>query len=240
MTLPNPTLKQNRMPAKLNATLDKHLLAYTVAASAAGVGLLASPAQVEAKIIYTKANIPINVDSGSVSLDLNNDGIPDFKFYNAYTIGGRARRAEGTHGGTMVVYPAQASNAIREKIINGFAFAAALKNGVKVGDKDLAAQALVMADSGGNYTGGGGSSGPWLGVTARNLGLKFAINGKMHYGWARIKWGGIGNTDYIIGYAYETIPNKPIITGDKKGADGAARGLGELARGAAGTSGGNK
>jgi hypothetical protein len=49
--------------------------------------------------------------------------------------------------------------------------------------------------------------------------VKFAIHGKTHYGWARIQWNGIGSTEYITGYAYETIPNKPIIAGKTKGPD---------------------
>jgi hypothetical protein len=50
--------------------------------------------------------------------------------------------------------------------------------------------------------------------------LRFAIDGKTHFDRARL--GGIsareGNaTATLTGYAYETIPNNPIITGKAKG-----------------------
>jgi hypothetical protein len=232
--------------AQLGAKLEKHLFAYATAATAAGVGVLAWTQPAEAKIVYTKANVSIIVNGGAIPLDLNNDGIPDFAFSNLYTIGGR-HRDEGTHGGAVVVFPAQPKNEIWEVASNGRSCAAALAKGVRVGPKGpLVAKSLVMAGSAGNYTNGGTAYGPWLGVQQAYLGLKFAIHGKMHYGWARITWNGIGSTEYITGYAYETVVNKPILTGKTKGpaADGTAEsgnasslpvgGLGNLARGSAG------
>ena len=64
---------------------------------------------------------------------------------------------------------------------------------------------------------------------------KFLIKGKFHYGWARLSTQGM--TDTLTGYAYETIANKPIITGKTKGSSaitipaGAAGTLGHLALG---------
>ena len=71
--------------------------------------------------------------------------------------------------------------------------------------------------------------GPWVGkgkgVRNRYLGLKFVIHGKVHYGWARLsvtlghhrQYGDVSGT--LTGYAYQTIPNKAIITGKTKGQD---------------------
>lgn len=58
-------------------------------------------------------------------------------------------------------------------------------------------------------------------VQKRYLGLKFTFHGKTHFGWARLN---VSCTGYKInatltGYAYETIPNKPIITGQTKSRD---------------------
>jgi len=59
--------------------------------------------------------------------------------------------------------------------------------------------------------------------------------GKLHYGWARLNVtiknkGGVPEiTGLLTGYAYETIPNKPIIAGKKHNTYKAA--LGQLARG---------
>ncbi len=65
------------------------------------------------------------------------------------------------------------------------------------------------------------TSGPWVNVTNRYLGLKFKIDGKSHYGWARLDVKVLRKQRQIIatltGYAYETIPNKAIIAGQTKG-----------------------
>jgi len=61
---------------------------------------------------------------------------------------------------------------------------------------------------------------PWVDVRQAYLGLKFVVKGKIHFGWARIKMiGGLGFPAVITGYAYETIPNKSIVTGKTKGPD---------------------
>jgi hypothetical protein len=72
-----------------------------------------------------------------------------------------------------------------------------------------------------------GGIGPWANVHNRYLGSKFYIKGRVHYGWARLtevngKPGNCG-APYIqatlTGYAYETIPNKSIITGKTEEAE---------------------
>ena len=54
-------------------------------------------------------------------------------------------------------------------------------------------------------------------IPYRYLGVKFEIDGKTHYGWARmiVKVAGVNITATLTGYAYETIPNKTIIAGKK-------------------------
>jgi hypothetical protein len=55
-------------------------------------------------------------------------------------------------------------------------------------------------------------------VRNRYLGLRFVIHGKIHYGWARLSVK-VTRTEVLAtltGYAYETIPNKPILAGEKK------------------------
>jgi hypothetical protein len=60
--------------------------------------------------------------------------------------------------------------------------------------------------------------GPWVSVTKRYLGLKFQIDGKTHYGWARLNVQVQGNniTATLTGYAYESIPNKRIRAGQTR------------------------
>jgi len=58
------------------------------------------------------------------------------------------------------------------------------------------------------------------------MGIRFKIKGKSHFGWARLSVteAAIGPAYHRIyatltGYAYETIPNKPIIAGRTHGPD---------------------
>ena len=61
------------------------------------------------------------------------------------------------------------------------------------------------------------TTGRWDNVDNRYLGMKFTINGKVHYGWARLSVTNLKDkfriTATLTGYAYETIPNKPIKAG---------------------------
>jgi hypothetical protein len=62
-------------PTKLSESLQRHLNAYSLAATAAGVGVLALTPAAEAKIVYTPIELYLE---GRYPLDLNNDGIADF------------------------------------------------------------------------------------------------------------------------------------------------------------------
>jgi len=61
--------------------------------------------------------------------------------------------------------------------------------------------------------------GKWINVQKRYLGLKFAIHGQTHFGWARLNVTcDLYKIDAVLtGYAYETVPNKSIATGKTKG-----------------------
>jgi len=192
---------------------------YTLAAGAAGVGMLASAQPAQAKIIYTIANIPIVQNGGPVELDLNNDGIGDFQFSNVYTTE-RKRQPEGFHQSSLTVYPVAQSNRVRAVESNSVFIAAALSKGKNVGPHSpfQPGQSAIEMWACAGGTSGGGCGGQWLKIKQGYLGLKFVINGKIHFGWARVRFAG-ETSPTIVGYAYETIPNKPIVTGQRKGTD---------------------
>jgi hypothetical protein len=202
--------------------ISQRLNMYALAAGAAGVGILGSAHPAQARIVYTPSNIPIVVNGGFAELDLNHDGIKDFQFYNSYQGPSARRPPEGNNGAALRVSPAQSSNRVWAVESKGGLAAAALPKGTKVGARrpfQPGHSSLVMAA----YVGGtsGTAFGPWLKVKRAFLGLKFVINGKTHFGWARIRIGGsgVGFPATITGYAYETVPDKPIITGQTKGPD---------------------
>jgi len=206
---------QKRKQARLPNKLDCRLVAYTAAATAAGVGMIAASQSAEAKIVYTAANLTIPADQ-SVSFDLNHDGVPDFGFY--FYQYGAVRKPLGYHEEGLEIDPAKTGNAIWSvQSSKGGACAAALPPGVKVGPgADFQDKSLELWGSGGTAY-----SGPFVfcefGKRTRGafLGLKFLINGQTHYGWAHVTLN--GSKAVLNGYAYETVPNQPITTGKTSG-----------------------
>jgi hypothetical protein len=211
-------------PSKLSDSVHHQLNMYALAASAAGVGMLALAQPVEAKIVYTKTHQVINRQNHLVNLDLNYDGIVDF----ALVVGNRV----GGYGINLAAYPARSStpNTVRHTSKNGVYWAAAYPAGIRIGPKRRPVRppknpydgALMEHGCIKTSTCRGGSSGNWLDVENRYLGLVFVFNGKTHYGWARLgatAGHNFGVRATLTGYAYETIPNKAIITGKTKGPD---------------------
>jgi hypothetical protein len=208
-----------RPVSKLSASTSQRLQAYALAAGAAGVGILALADPAEAKIVYTPAHIPIVQNGGTVELDLNHDGINDFQFSNIVTTLAM-RPPEGFHQSYLGVDPVQPLNRVVAVESQGVLDAAALRKGKNVGRHSPFQPGQsgmdMWACAGG--TSGGGCDGPWDKVKQAYLGLKFVIKGKTHFGWAHIRQAG-ETSPTIVGYAYETIPNKRIITGKTKGRD---------------------
>jgi hypothetical protein len=123
--------------------------------------------------------------------------------------------------GFLKVVQAQAANEVWDVTSKGFLCAAALPKNARVGPKGhfrkdpTTGLAMAFSNMEGTYFG------PWRTVKQAYLGLKFVVKGKTHFGWARLK-GNFNSFPYtatLTGYAYETIPNYPIITGKTTGTD---------------------
>jgi hypothetical protein len=207
--------------AELSKSLNRQLNMYTLAATMGGVSALALAQPAEARIVYTPAHISIPLNGGLVQIDLNKDGVNDFALSNY------SYQTHGLGDLFLKVVEDQSTNEIVDANSKGRVCAAALPKGAKVGPKSRFHQdptkGLYM-----RFVGLGGSQssgtrfGPWFGLNGqRYLGLKFVVNGKTHYGWARVKVmsGSVSTT--VTGYAYETIPGKPIVAGQTKGPDDA-------------------
>jgi hypothetical protein len=199
-----------RTPANLSESMHRQLSAYALAASAAGVGILACSQPAEAKIVYTPAHIRVN---GVLNLDLNHDGVVDFNIYTHETYPSFWGLWVLSEGGNQICGTLGSHSR---------PFAAAFVAGARLGAKRAweAGGATMLAWA---FSSQGTSHfGPWFDVKRRYLGLKFLINGHFHYGWARlnVKTTTPPGIDAVLtGYAYETIPNKPIITGKTEGPD---------------------
>ncbi len=176
---------------------------YAIAAAAAGVSVFALAPPAEGEIIYKKADV-----FASFQLDVNGDGIPDFQVRNwASTIYGFLWAfGSGTQNG----------------VVAGSGGVAALSAGAVIGPSAKFIHSSVMAwgflyES--SHRREKRCFGPWDDVQGRYLGLKFIIDGEVHYGWARLNerchfdW----QVAKLTGYAYETLANQPIVAGQKKG-----------------------
>ena len=213
-----------RTMSKLSETTQRRLNAYALAATAAGVGILASGPASEAKIIYTPAHRVIK-EGTSYKLDLNHDGIVDFTLAD--------RRCNSCGGGDVLsALPAIGNGASGFATTGVFSgnWASALKRGAVIGTRRYF-PGKGMAFIGTTGDGGTDRGGSWVNVKNRYLGLKFKIAGKTHYGWARLSVvvQGLSITATLTGYAYETIPNEPIIAGKTKGTDDVSIGEPEVA-----------
>lgn len=221
--------KPENSAGPLSGGLEKSLSAYAYAATAAGVGLLALTQPAEARIVYTRTHTPIPFNGGPVPLNLNHDGVVDFSFSN-WSVSCTAC----DNGPTLAaqVAPANQSNAIWGRgffsdSFVGFAggFAAALRRGFNVGPNNpyfhKGRNGLLVWAAGSVFFYSTRTAGQWLQTKSRYLGLQFLIDGQIHYGWARLQVSSAkrGFDVTLTGYAYETIPNKPIVTGETKGAD---------------------
>jgi hypothetical protein len=184
---------------------------YALAAGAAGVGLLALAQPSEAKIVYTATHHVIEQNSRYI-LDLNHDGKTDFlirQFSGCGTVTCAAELYIVGYGKRNVV----------EGVDRPSNIAYALKAGAQIRSKRPFHGNVMyyrLWDRGTSGT----CKGRWVNVTNRYLGLQFMVKGKTHFGWARLsvtcpsKSKALG---VLTGYAYETIPNKPIIAGQTKG-----------------------
>jgi hypothetical protein len=193
----------------LPATLDHRMKLYSTAAAVAGVSMLALAQPAQAKVVYTPANVNVN-ENAPYALDVNGDGTADFTFTffsadhtdllicDLDTVGNALQSYKGERGEAgafpvgAVIGPAQ--NFTSATTYGGIFMAAVSQYSVS------------------------NSWGPWINVNNRYLGMKFLIDGEVHYGWARFSirnWDKRGGKVLLTGYAYETDVNKKITAGDE-------------------------
>jgi hypothetical protein len=211
----------------LHRRLDRELLAYVTAAGAASAGILSLAQPAKAEIVYTPANQTISPNQ-QFGIDVNGDGIQDFDIDNQFFPRGHHAPAGGnfpTNGsssvGNLVAFPAPGDRVLG----NGDHYAAALLPFMRVGPgvnwdpKDGRLESCAS-----NGSGTLRNIGPWPNVKARYLGLSFSIEDHIHYGWARftVTQNRCEITAVLTGYAYETIPGQPIVTGKTSGPEKAS------------------
>jgi hypothetical protein len=185
---------------------------YALAASAAGVGILALSQPAEAKIVYTKTHRVIGLNQ-HYRLDLNHDKVTDFILTNStwctddFMFFAQRAGVSARPGNGVVGY-------IKS---GGWVLASALQTGQRIGGNRQLQEGGIMLSA----PSFGTDWGQWYKAGNRYLGLKFEIKGKIHFGWARVSAAGkyMSVEMTLTGYAYETTPKKAIIAGKTKGPD---------------------
>jgi hypothetical protein len=220
---------QPRKTFKISDSLNRQLNAYVLVASAAGVSVLAMAGASEAKVVYTethqvtRARVPLYID-------LNHDGVNDFLLRTTYYAGTSYFKVGLNASGWRNINNVVAGQRFSHSSYF-FSAASALRAGARIGPKRkfpvhhpfMAVELFKRGVGSGEYSDVGPWAGKGQGVRNRYLGLKFVVHGKVHYGWARLsvtlghrrQYDDVSGT--LTGYAYETVPNKPIITGQTKG-----------------------
>jgi hypothetical protein len=218
---------QSRKIFKISASLNRQLNTYAQMASTAGVSVLALAGASEAKVVYTETN-QVTHAGFPLYIDLNRDGIKDFELRTTFYVG-----SSGVQVGLDAFGYRNTNNVVAGRRFSSSGYflsaASALRAGAPIGPRGhFSVRFPFMAAEhfsrfGSQYSDLGPWAGKGKGVTDRYLGLKFVAGGEVHYGWARLsvtlghhrQFDDVSGT--LTGYAYETVPNKPIIAGQIAG-----------------------
>lgn len=201
----------------ISPSLAKKISAYSTLAAA----FLAGRNEADAQIIYTDVNpdTTFSQNMSLYSLDLDNDGQPDFKIgMIKYTGFVSAVAAEGPTGNSVMGTASTFSSSTRY-------LARALNVGdpINVNQQWQACNASSFSGTGSSFSASMilGADVPvysivlgnWLGVQDKYLGLKFISDGDTYYGWARLDVDTVNWSFTVKDYAYNAEADSAINAG---------------------------
>lgn len=204
-------LRRGRTFTKLPRSLDERLRCYCLASVAAGVGVMAlAEPSAQAEIIYTPVQKSLLFENWT-KVDLNHDGISDISFLREssnYKVLDR----------TVLAAAAQSQGGVVGYLVSGHQYGSALPKGAPIGPKRAFLNrdvVLVRTEISRYFCCNTVYAGQWRDVSEKFLGVRFPIDGEIHYGWVRLSIGGSARLQGVItGYAYETVANQPIAAGE--------------------------
>ena len=232
-TVVNQAGASKRPTTALPEKLEKRLMGYAVAAGAAGVGVLAlaQPAQADTIVAQHSLNSSADIIFTSVSLDLT----LSFRTFYSHGYHPYHRFSGGAGGFTRYNMPIDLDhNGTPDLVFTGWR-----SFGLEGGQgNDYASGMLeVLGPAHGQVVGPGGPVNqkflmghyysiygrPSLGSVSGGfpngngfIGVQFQINGQTHFGWVGFDASTgptFGADVHVWGYAYDTVPNQPILTG---------------------------
>ncbi|WP_047549688.1 T9SS type A sorting domain-containing protein [Psychroserpens sp. Hel_I_66] len=177
---------------------------------------IAGVADASGQIGYTDIGPPDFVGGANLEymLDLNNDGVNDFRIYNVNSI-------YSSYGynytlNNLFIEPLAASNEVLGSGGATYAYPFALNNGDSISDGSTGWYNNGFANGYQSLNYGSCDFGDWCNITDGYLGLRFdAGGGNIHYGWARLDVGAGGDVFTIKDYAWNQTVNESIIAGQQ-------------------------
>jgi len=171
-----------------------------------------------AQIVYTQVHVSIPAGD-SYNLDLNGDGVANFTL-KSKLLQGLCQWGD-EYVWSLTVIPAGGNDVVTATDQAGSDYASALTYGALVNaGQNFYPSGSVMAD----LTWGAcgiGTSGEWLNLPNRYLGLQFqAQGGTTHYAWAKLSTAAYVDQDehlhastLLTGFAYQATPGAGIAAG---------------------------
>jgi len=171
-----------------------------------------APIDNQALIIYTdiEPDFVSNNLNAYYELDLNNDGIAEYTF---------SLWDDAITDYLLMKSPPESNNTMIT-VVPWYVNALPLNNGSEIfnlnGTRNGEIYEKWAVFTVGNCFGGeSGCLYDWKGKDNSYVGLRFIINGKTHFGWARLDVR--SSTEWVIkDYAYNAIPDEPILSGQKE------------------------
>ncbi len=180
----NPT---DSVPKTSSNHLNRQIAQYSVAAAVAGVSMLALAQPAAGEVVFTKKTIHLPLATGGtmepVKISMANNGIDNFEFTLSST---------PAFGAYRFLLAGGASLQDELRVGTGPAFnvyLGALRRGERIGPSNASSQfnAGLVEESVSNGANNRIFFGSWGGSPKnRYLGVRFPINGQLHYGWIRL------------------------------------------------------
>jgi len=198
--------------------MKNQLLKKRGAGLSIGMGLTISAmlfsASANAQIIYTDVNpdVSINTNGGVYALDLNNDGITDFNITYATTMfAGQTNKfiritpLGANKVGNDLSYP-YPSALLPNTLIDASSF-----SWLSTANQSLISRIWFQVPRTGAWI--WQNRGNWNGASNKYVPLQLSHNSQKFYGWARLDAATNAVSFTVKDYAYNSIPNQPILAG---------------------------
>ena len=173
--------------------LELRMLRYALAAGAA----LACQVPAHGEVVFTPSNAVLQ-GLGKLDIDLDNDGSSDFSILARWTVYDTSNMIQA-----LFAYGDRPSH----QIVTGRSDVLPLKKKAPIGpERHFRAFGLMETPF---------YRGSWQGAKSRCIGVRFLINGEVHYGWIGFREvRPIPVAVRLYGWAYESVPDKEILAGD--------------------------